>query len=126
MHIVEIIALVFAMMAIIKIITLLVNPRWLVHITENIFDKIIYRVIITIIALGLTAVLVYYLIISLGIVPILAASFFAYMILGLFLIQYPTTCHRLAREFLRKREMALLAMLIWLGLSLWGVYVILG
>ncbi len=119
MEIIEILALIAAVLLLIKVIVNLVKPKLAIKKAEKILKN-------EALAIGLyiaLAVIVGYVIISaLGIVTAFAAALFGASLVGLTLIMYPQEVLKLARKILKDRKRMIFPMIVWVVLALWTLY----
>ena len=119
MEIIEIVALVAAVLLLIKAVVNLIKPKLAIKKAEKILKN-------EALAIGLyiaLAVNVGYVVISaLGIVTAFAAALFGASLVGLTLIMYPQEVLKLTRKILKDRNRMIFPMIVWVVLALWTLY----
>lgn len=116
---IEIIALVFAIVAILKLLVLFiaVKPAKAMKIAKPMWTA--HPAIVHVVGIVLLAVLGYYLLQELSIVQLVAAMFFGFLLMAMFLMPYTKSVLKLAEEVLKNKGKAWLGWLIVIVLSLW-------
>jgi hypothetical protein len=117
MNAVEIIALVIAIVILLKVLMLLViKPKSFLGMLEKVYKQ---RTLMSAIYLVLIVVTTYYLLQHLTIVEILAASMFGVFLIGLALIQYPKRMMRFFNQVLKNKEKMWLSWILWIVAAVW-------
>ena len=117
---VEIIAVIFAILVIVKMVTVwFVKPNFAMKMTKMFMSN---RIIVTVGFVIVAAVIGYFLIAEMSISQIVAASLFGMIIYGLFIVQYPDEYLKLAADAMKNKTRVWLPSLIFLVLSLWVLY----
>ncbi len=119
---IEILALIFAVLVLFKLILIIFNPKLRVRIGEAFLNK--NPATLTIVFLAVTAISGYYVFSSFSIVDVAAIMMLTSALMGIFFIQYPQIMRQflkesLSEDFLRKNW---LLFLIWAGLAVWALY----
>ena len=116
---IEIIALIFVIVAILKLIVLFVavKPAKAMKIAKPLWTQ--HPAVVHIVGIALLAVLGYFLLQELSIVQLVAAMFFGFLLMAMFLMPYTKSVLKLAEEILKNKCKAWLAWLIILVMSLW-------
>lgn len=116
----EIIALIFAIIILIKAIFVpFVSAKWLMNLVKKMFsNSIILSICFTVIAV----VLGYFLLQELSIVQIMASSLFGLMLFALIMAAYPKGYLKLADVVVKDKKKAWFASLVFLVLALWVLY----
>ena len=122
----EVLATIFGVLVLLKLLLIIFNPPLRIRIVESILNKNI--AVLTIIYLVLTAIVGYYVLSSLSIVEVAAAMMLLSGLMGLFFIQYPKIMLQLANEtlssdFLKKNW---LSILIWAAIAVWVLFEVFG
>ena len=121
---IEVLATIFAVLVLFKLLLSVINPQARVKIAEGILSK--NPTILTIIFLILTAIIGYYIFDSFTIVDVAAVMMFLSALMGLFFIQYQKIMIRLLKEELKSRQKFIrknwLSILIWLAIAIWVLY----
>ncbi len=121
---IEILATIFAILILFKLLLSVINPQARLKMVEAILNK--NPTILTIIFLILTAIIGYYIFDSFTIVNVAAVMIFLSALMGLFFIQYKKIMIRLLKEELKSRSEFIrknwLSILIWAGLAIWTLY----
>ena len=120
----EILATIFGILVLFKLLIIIVSPKLRVTIAESILSK--NAAILTITLLILTAIIGYYVLSSLTIVEVAAVMMLMSGLMALFFIQYKKIMIQLLREslspdFLMKN---CLSLLIWGLLAIWALYAV--
>jgi len=123
---IEILATIFAVLVLFKLILSITNPKLRVKIAESFIST--NTAVMIIVFLALTAIVGYYMLSSLTIVEVAAAMLFMSGLMGIFFIQYKGIMLKLLRESLKSREEFLrknwLTFLIWAAIAVWVLYVV--
>ncbi len=120
---IQILALVFALIGLIKLIVILVKPEGWLKVTEKVYSG--NRGVTTFIFLILTIIVGYYVLQVLTIVQVAAVFLLMSMIMGLTMVQYKDTILNFAREIYNDPSMvknSWLIIVIWIVISLWILY----
>lgn len=121
---IEIIALIFVVIGIIKLITLLINPSKWIKVIDTVYKK---PAITMIIALILAAIMLNYLLAELTIVQIFAVMAFLGSLMILNIVNYSKEISTLAKKILKDKNIlkkAWLSTIIWIALMFWVLYAI--
>jgi hypothetical protein len=119
----EIIALVIAILTLLKALVFLFNPKWLAKMLEGMHKHITLLGVfvgIVILALGI------YLGLLLGPVTLIVASLFGMMTFALVLVMSPKLYLKFGKEILKERKRLIPVFLIWGILSVWTLWVLFG
>lgn len=117
MNAVEIIALIFALIIVLKLIMLFtVNTKFLIKFIEKMYKN---QTFLLVFALMLLVVLGYFLLQTMTIVQIFAASMFGVIVYGLALLSYSKTMIKLMKEVLKEKKKLWLSLTVWLVLVVW-------
>ena len=119
---VETLALIFMVVAAVKIIVLLVNPKSWIGLIKKVWDNSVLTMVISLI---LAAVVLYYLVIEggVGIVQILAVSLFMALLAGVGISSYSKEVTKLAIKLLKDKDVlkkSWVYIVIWVLLLIWG------
>ena len=123
---VEIIALIFAALGVIKILVILINKdTWHKHVVKPIYGS--DARIISIVTLVLAAAILYYLLLEMTIIQVFAAMAFFSMLIMFSFIHYQKDLMGFINKVYNKNFGGWLwvYIVIWLVLCLWVVYLIL-
>ena len=122
MNATEIIALIFALIILLKAILVpFVSPKWMMNLVKKMFSS---AVVLSILFTVAAVVLGYFLLQELSIVQIMACSLFGLSIFALVIAAYPKGYLKLADVVLKDRKRAWYASLVFLGLAIWVLYVL--
>lgn len=122
MTIIEIFAIILAVLTLAKIITCLINPRAWMKLVEPLFKN---PGVTTTVYLILVVVTGYYVLQSVSIVEIGAVMLFFVFLVGIGLMPYSETLFKLRDEVIEKGvKKAWLAVIIWLAFALWLLYAV--
>ena len=119
---IEIIALIFALAVLIKLIVVIFSPKKWMKFAESWLKMGTGLMIIYLIA---AIVIGYFLLQSLTIVQIAAAMLFTAMLMGVGVMMYPGPVLKLGKEILNKKNVVKknwLSLLIWIILAIWVLY----
>ena len=122
----EVLAAIFGVLVLLKLLLIIFNPPLRIRIVESILNKNI--AVLTIIYLALTAIVGYYVLSSLSIVEVAAVMMLMSGLMGLFFIQYQKIMLQLAKETLSSDFLSKnwLSILIWAALAIWALYAVFG
>lgn len=117
----EVIATILAVLVLVKISVVLVNPGlWMKKVAAPIFDN---PALATAVYAGLTIVVGYFVFASLTIVEVAAVMAFTALLMGLGMLPYAKPFLKIAEEMAANRSELLrnawLSIVIWVGISLW-------
>ena len=122
---IEIIALLVALLTVIKVIVLLINKEAWMRVPEAIFKQPMVTMIISLI---LSLVVLYYLLAEITIVQIFAViGFLMFLIMSMF-AAYSKEVMAMANKLIKSKDMfgrSWLPSLIWLAMSVWVLYILL-
>ena len=116
---IEVLATIFAVLVLVKLLLFIFNPQLRIKIVESFFKA--NTTLLTVVYLALTAIVGYYVLSSLSIVEVGAVTLFVSGLFGLFFIQYKEIMIKLARESLKSGFLSK----NWLSLLIWAVIAIL-
>ena len=119
---IEILAAVFAILTLAKILILAIKPEALLKASEALLNR---RDGMTIVCLILSAVVGYYVLTSVDIVEVAAVMLFTSLLMSLFLLPYYNDVLKIKEFFWRRSEMlrrSWWSLLIWVGLAVWVLY----
>ena len=116
---IEVLATIFAVLVLLKLLLTIFNPQLRVRIAESVFNK--NTTLLTIIYLALTAIVGYYVLSSLSILEVGAVTLFVSGLFGLFFIQYKEIMIKLTKESLKSGFLSKnwLSILIWAVIAIW-------
>jgi len=118
---IEIIALVFAIIILVKAVMVFFNANPMMKFVEKIYDK---TVLLTAVYLVFLVIVGYFLLMELNIAQVFAAALFGIMLYALVLIQYPKELLSFSKKALKNRRKAWLPWLIFIFLALWVLYML--
>lgn len=125
MNPIEIIALVFALAILIKLITVLISPKSWLALVKKIYAS---PAILMIVELILACIIFYYLnVAGITLIQIAAIGAFIALLMGISVAAYYKDILGMAEKMLKNHAIvkkAWLAILIWLILALWILYVL--
>jgi len=118
---IEIIALIFALAIILKLVFFwfLFKPKFVMKIIDSVFKK---TILMSVIFMGIAVVLLYFLTAELNVMQIVSAALFGMMVFGLMIIQYPNAYKKLAEDVMKHKEKAILPWIIFVLLAVWVLY----
>lgn len=122
MTIIEIFAIILAVLTLAKIITCLVNPRAWMKLIEPLFKN---PAVTTVVYLILAVATGYYVLQSVSIIELGAVMLFFVFLIGLGLMPYSETLFKLRDEMIKKGvKRAWPAVIIWTAFALWVLYAV--
>lgn len=119
---IEIMALIVAIVSLIKIIVILVNPRYWKEVAHVLYKN---QAITTIISIILAAVVLKFLLTELSIIQIFATTLFLMLIMIIGFSAYSKEMLQLADKVLNNRDVlkkAWVSLIIWIALIAWVIY----
>ena len=120
---IEIIAVISAILILLKTLMFLINPKKALKIREDILNK-------TVLLTGMYAVLLivvgYFVITEISIVNTFAGLIFGILLMGLSLVIYPKAMINLVKAIAKDRKKLILPMIVWVVLSIWVLYAVFG
>lgn len=122
MTIIEIFAIILAVLTLVKIITILINPRAWMKLVEPLFKN---PNVTTTVYLILAVVMGYYVLQSVSIIEVGAVMLFFVFLVGIGLMPYSETLFKLRDEVIEKGvKKAWPAVIIWTIFALWILYAV--
>jgi hypothetical protein len=121
---IEILALIVIVLAVIKLIVFLINPKHWLKVVEKFFCGCSYMIVIFIVW---AAVVLWILLTELTIVHIFAAMLFIMPIIAIGFAAYPKETQAWAKKIINDKKLmrkTWLIWLIWIVLMLWALYTI--
>lgn len=122
---IEILATIFAIMVLVKLLTVALNPKLWMKWVEPVLSNYAYTTIVYVL---LAVIIGYFIFKSLSIVQVAAVMLFTSMLMGLTLVPYSREFLILGKEIVGTRsEMfrrAWLAIVIWAGIAVWTLYAV--
>ena len=123
---IEILATIFAIFVLVKLLIVTINPKLWMKIAEAILGNYTFT---TIVYLLLAVIVGYYIFASLNIVQVAAVMLFTSLLMGLGFVPYSEIILKTAKERLGTRSDLFregwLSIVIWLGISVWVLYTVL-
>ena len=123
---IEILATIFAVLVLFKLLLSIISPQSRLKMAESITSK--NPAILTIILLALTAIVGYYIFNSYSIVDVAALMLFLSGLIALVFVPYQKLMIKLLREELKSRTIFLsknwLSILIWAIIAIWVFYTV--
>jgi hypothetical protein len=119
---IEIMTLIIAVFAAIKILVILINPKSWMNVVKTVYGN---PILTTIISLVLAVVVLNYLLVELTIVQIFAVMLFLSLLMVIGIAAYSKDILQLASKLLENREVlkkAWLAIIVWVILIVWVLY----
>jgi hypothetical protein len=120
---IEILAAIFAILVLVKLLTAAINPKLWMKVVESILS---HTAFITIVYCLLAVVIGYLIFTSLNIVQVAAVMLFTSVLIGLGLAPYSKTILTLGKEMIGTRSEMFrktwLAILIWIAIAVWTLY----
>lgn len=119
MNAVEIIALIFAITALLKFVFLLVKPKWFINIGKNFIEKTMFLkgfLIILIVIMG------YFMLQTMTMAQIFVASIFGIYVYALIFTQYPKLMKSFYKSVMTDMKKLWLPFLIWTIMAIWVIW----
>jgi hypothetical protein len=122
---IEILATIFAIMVLVKLLVVALNPKLWMKWVEPVLSNYAYTTIVYVLLAVITGYIIFR---SLNIVQVAAVMLFTSMLMGLTLVPYSREFLTLGKGIVGTRsEMfrkAWLAMAIWAGIAVWTLYAV--
>ncbi|HUT83588.1 MAG TPA: hypothetical protein VMX95_02975 [Thermodesulfobacteriota bacterium] len=122
---IEILATIFAIMVLVKLLTVALNPKLWMKWVEPVLSNYAYTTIVYVLLAVITGYIIFR---SLNIVQVAAVMLFTSMLMGLTLVPYSREFLILGKEMSGTRSgmfrKAWLAMAIWIGIAVWTLYAV--
>lgn len=122
---IEILATIFAILVLVKLLIVAINPKVWMKVAEAILSN---YTLTTAVYLILAVIVGYYIFANLNIVQVAAAMLLTSVLMGLTLVAYSKTMLKVAKEILGTRSdmfrKAWLAILIWVAIAVWVLYTV--
>ena len=120
---IEILATIFAIVVLVKLIMIAVNPKLWMKGVESILSNYVFTTLVYVL---LTVIVGYVVFQSLNIVQVAAVMLFTSLLIGLTLVPYSREFLTLGKEMIGTRSgmfrKAWLAIVIWIGIAVWTLY----
>ena len=121
---IEIMATIFAVLILVKMITLLINPKaWMKSVANPLLNNVTPTMAIYLIFAIITG---YYILQEMNIIQIAAVMLFTSLLFGLNLMPYAKEFLKMANKTLKTRKQMLktwwLHFILWIGFALWVLY----
>ena len=121
---IEICALIFAILVLVKLIVISINPRKWMDLAETLLKSHGY---FSIVYLILAVIVGYYLMQELTVIQIVSAMLFTMLLAGLTMMQYPGPILKLSRETLKDKKVLSknwFSVLIWIAIAVYTLYLL--
>ncbi|MDI6902705.1 MAG: hypothetical protein QMC77_03110 [Methanocellales archaeon] len=120
---IEILATIFAILVLVKLLVYVVNPKPWMKLPEAMFKESTLTMIVYLI---LAVIVGYYVLASLSIVQVAAVMLFTAIIMGLTLIPYSKTLLKMSEEVVEvgMSPKVWLVTLIWAVIAIWVLYTV--
>ena len=122
---IEVLATIFAIVILVRLVILLINPQLWMNIAEALLSR---YTVATVVYLVLAVIVGYYIFASLNIVQVAAVMLFTSILIGLALVPYSRTMLKVTKEIVGTRSdvfrKAWLAVVIWGGIAVWVLYTV--
>lgn len=120
MSAIETIALIFAVLTLVKITVILIKPAAWMKVTDPIYH---HPAVSTLVYLALSAIVGYYLLQHFTVVEIAAVMMFTMLLIGIGFLPYSGTLFKLRSEVMERGLGRMwLPLLIWVALALWVLF----
>jgi len=120
---IEILALIFAILVLVKLLFVAVNPKLWMKGMESILNNYVFTTVVYVLLAVITGYIIFR---SLSIVQVAAVMLFSTVLIGLTMVPYLDKLFVLGKEIVGTRsEMfrrAWLAIVIWAGIAFWTLY----
>ncbi|MBI2112697.1 hypothetical protein HYT52_04140 [Candidatus Woesearchaeota archaeon] len=120
---IDILALVFSSIVLVKMASLFFMPKWIALFSEKVLES--SRMMLSGVSAIFIVIVGYIIFSELPIQTILAVMLFAHVLIGLFLLQYPKEVASLTKKIMQDRSKFWLSAVIYVALCLWGLVTIL-
>jgi len=122
---IEILAAIFAILVLVKLLFVAVNPKFWMKGVESILSNYVFTTVVYV----LLAIIIGYIVFkSLSIVQVAAVMLFTSVLIGLTLIPYSKEFLTLGKELTSTQSKifrkAWLAIVIWAGIAVWTLYAV--
>lgn len=121
----EVLALIFAIVVLVKLLIFIINPKCLIKISKGMLKK---TVLVKIVYLILAIIVGYYIFSSLNIVVVASVMLFTSLLIGLNFLSYSKAIPEILKEIPEKR-LAIIGkfwfpILIWVALAIWTLFAV--
>ena len=120
---IDILALIFSSVVLVKMASLFFMPKWIALFSEKVLES--SRMMLSGVSAIFIVIVGYIIFSNLPIQAILAVMLFAHVLIGLFLLQYPKEVASLTKKMMQDRSKFWLSAVIYVALCLWGLVAIL-
>jgi len=120
---IDILALIFSSVVLVKMASLFFMPKWIALFSEKVLES--SRMMLSGVSAIFIVIVGYIIFSNLPIQAILAVMLFAHVLIGLFLLQYPKEVASLTKKMMQDRSKFWLSAIIYIALCLWGLVTIL-
>jgi uncharacterized membrane protein YozB (DUF420 family) len=122
---IEILATIFAIMVLVKLLTVALNPKLWMKWVEPVLSNYAYTTIVYVLLAVITGYIIFR---SLNIVQVAAVMLFTTVLIGLTMVPYLDKLLALGKEIVGTRSgmfrKAWLAIVIWAGIAVWTLYAV--
>jgi hypothetical protein len=122
---IEILATIFAIMVLVKLLTVALNPKLWMKWVEPVLSNYAYTTIVYVLLAVITGYIIFR---SLSIVQVAAVMLFTTVLIGLTMVPYLKEFLTLGKEIAGTRSgmfrKAWLAIVIWAGIAVWTLYAV--
>jgi hypothetical protein len=122
---IETLATIFAILVLVKLFIVAVNPKLWMKGVESILNNYVFTTVVYVL---LAIIVGYFVFQSLNIIQVAAVMLFASMLIGLTLVPYSKEFLTLGKEVIGTRSRmfrkAWLAIVIWAGIAIWTLYAV--
>jgi hypothetical protein len=122
---IEILAVIFAALVLVKLLFIAVDPKIWMKGVESILNNYVFTTVVYVLLALITGYIIFK---SLNIVQVAAVMLFTSLIIGLTMIPYSKEFLALGKELASTRSQifrrAWLAIVIWAGIAVWTLYAV--
>ena len=115
-------AVVFAVIVIIKMAVMLILPKWISGFAGKVFNQ--SRMILNGISVIFIVIVGYFVLLRIDILTVLAVMLFTHILIGMFFLQYPKEIMSLSKKMMKDKSKMLLVALLYVALAVWGLVVV--
>ncbi len=122
---IEILALIFALLILAKIVFVFTKPKFWMELSQKLMKENMMTTLILLLLAGVTG---YYVFTGLSIVQVSAVMLFNTLLIGIGMLPYSKEFMKFRKEIVRKDYIVKkfwISMLIWTGIAVWTLYTIL-
>jgi hypothetical protein len=124
MDVINVMAAIFAVIVIVKMIALLASPQAIGNVANKIFNQ--SRALLTGISVVFIAIVGYLVLYNVPIQTVLATMLFTHVLIGMVLLQFPAEMVKLTSKAMKNKSKLYFVASLYIALSVWGLITIFG